>query len=177
MPQTSRVRLVVSALLISCSGLAVVTPGAAQARTVDADAAHVRSLDTGTRVRVRMVRQAFQFAGAIATLRPDTIILTVPGTRLGHRAVAVSEIAELEVFNGTRRLTPAGLVIGALTGAGLTAAYNGIVQSQCFSNCPERVSAGIGALVGGVVVGGSLYFVKKERWVRIAVPGRRRPSG
>jgi hypothetical protein len=156
----------VSALLTSWIGLAAPSPGTAQ----------VRTLDTGTRVRVRLERQSFQVEGSVAALRPDTLILTVPGTRLGHRAVPVSEIAELEIFNGTRRLAPAGLAIGLLTGAALAAAYNGIVQSQCFSNCPERMSTGIGALVGGTVVGGSFYFVKKERWLRIAVPGPPRPS-
>lgn len=136
----------------------------------------MRTLDTGTRVRVRMQRQSSQFVGAIATLRPDTIILTVPGTRLGHRAVAVSEIAELEIFNGTYRMAAVGVMTGALAGAGITSLHNGIVQSQCFSNCPDRASPTIGALVGGIVFGGSLYFVKKERWVRIAVP-RPRPPG
>src|SRR6185503_5389339 len=109
-----------------------------------------------------------RFVGAISTVLPDTIIMTIPSTRIGHRAVAVSDINELEVSNGHRRLTAIGLIVGALTGAVLTASYNGIVQSQCFSDCPKRVSVSAGAALGGVVVGGSLHFVKVERWLRIA---------
>ena len=166
MTLNSRTKLLVSSLILAVGGLGMVTPGSAQTRI----------LDTGTRVRVLMERQPSRFIGAIATVRPDTIILTVPGTRLGHRAVAVKEIAELEVSNGSRRLSPVGLMVGALTGAALTAAYNGIVQSQCFSDCPDRVSTALGAAVGGIVIGGTFHFVKKERWLRIAVP-RPRPPG
>jgi hypothetical protein len=166
MTLNSRTKLLISSLLLACGGSGLVTPGSAQTRI----------LDTGTRVRVLMERQPSRFIGSIATVRPDTIILTVPGTRLGHRAVAVKEIAELEVSNGSRRLSPIGLMVGALTGAALTAAYNGIVQSQCFNDCPDRVSTALGAAVGGIVIGGSFHFVKKERWLRIAVP-RPRPPG
>ena len=163
MPLGGRQRLLVLALLTTFVELASVTAAAAQARR----------LDTGTRVRVLMERQSSRFTGSIAAVRPDTIILTVPSTRLGHRPVAVSEIAELEVFNGSRRLTAVGLVTGVLVGAAVTGIYNGIVQTQCFSNCPDRASTLMGALVGGIVVGGSLHFVKKERWLRIAVPAAR----
>src|SRR5688572_2415292 len=101
MTTNTRTKFLVSSLLLSCGGSGLVTPGSAQTRI----------LDTGTRVRVLMQRQPSRFTGSIATVRPDTIILTVPGTRLGHRAVAVREIAELEVSNGSRRLSLVGLVI------------------------------------------------------------------
>src|SRR5687768_7704012 len=80
-----RTKMLISSLLLAGGGSGLVTPGSAQTRI----------LDTGTRVRVLIERQPSRFIGAIATVRPDTIILTVPGTRLGHRAVAVKEIAEL----------------------------------------------------------------------------------
>ncbi|MGH7469402.1 MAG: hypothetical protein ACRENP_15740 [Longimicrobiales bacterium] len=161
MPHRGKQRFVILALIAALGEWAYITPTAAQART----------LDTGTRVRVRMERQSSRFTGSIVALRPDTIILTSPSTRIGQRPVVVSKIVELEVYNGSRRLTAVGLLTGVLAGAALTDVYNRIVQSQCFSNCPDRASTGMGALVGGIVVGGSLHFVKRERWLRIAVPG------
>ena len=133
-------------------------------------AAQTRTLDPGTRVRVQVNRQSTRFIGEIATVFPDTIILTVPNTRLGHRAVAVREIRQLEVSNGHRRLTAIGLIVGALAGGGLVAAYNGVVQSQCFRDCPKPASGMLGAAIGGIAVGGALHFVKQERWLTIAVP-------
>jgi hypothetical protein len=138
-------------------------------------AGQTRTLDPGTRVRVRLERQTRSFIAHVTELRPDTLVLARTTSQLDPRTpFAVSDIAELEVSDGRRRLTVIGAGIGLLTGMVVTASYNGIVQGQCFSDCPERVSLLLGAAAGGVAFGTGFYFVSVERWLRIALPGRAR---
>jgi hypothetical protein len=137
-------------------------------------AAQTRILDPGARVRVRMDRQTMRFVGQIAGTRPDSLVLNVPLLSMERWTVPVSDIAELDVSAGRRRLTLVGLGVGAAAGILVTASYNGIVQSQCFSDCPKRASVLIGATVGSIVLGTGLYFVRAERWLRIPLPNRAR---
>ena len=163
-----RLRIVAPALILMSLGY----PPASQA-----SAQTPRVLDAGTRVRVRLERNPVRVVGFIAEVRPDTLVLARPAIQSGRRTpLAVSDIAELEVSAGHHRLTALGLAVGAVTGLALTAAYNSIVQSQCFSGCPDRVSIGIGAAVGGIAVGGGFYFIRVERWLPIAVPAPRDPG-
>jgi len=135
--------------------------------------AQTRTLDPGTRIRVRMERQTVRFVGQIADTRPDSLVLAVPMLAIKRWTVPVTDIAELDVSGGRRRLTLVGLGVGIAAGILMTASYNSLVQSQCFSDCPKRASVLLGATAGGLVLGTGLYFVRVERWLRIALPGRR----
>lgn len=161
-----RLRIVAPVLVLASLGS---PPAPAAAQTP-------RVLDAGTRVRVRLDRQPLRWVGTIAEVRADSLVLAVPQMRIERWTMPVSDIAELDVSGGHRRLTAIGLAVGAVVGVALTAGYNGIVQSQCFSNCRAPVSIGIGAIIGSIAFGGSLYFVRVERWLPIALPNRRQPG-
>jgi hypothetical protein len=135
-------------------------------------AAQTRLLDPGSRVRVRMDRQALRFIGQIVGTRPDSLVLDIPLLSVERWTVPVSDIAELDVSTGRRRLTLVGLGVGAAVGILVTASYNSIIQSQCFGDCPKRASVLVGATVGSALLGTGLYFVRQERWQRIPLPNR-----
>jgi hypothetical protein len=125
-------------------------------------------------VRVRLEGDPFQLVGYIAEVRRDTLMLARPAVQFERwRPLAVSAIEQLDVSAGHRRRTALGFVIGAVSGVVLTAAYNGIIQSQCFSNCPEPVSVAVGAAAGSIALGGAFYFVRAERWLPVALPNSR----
>jgi len=158
------------ALSLCLVGLSV--PGASRA-----SAQTPRVLDVGTRVRVRLEGDPFQLVGYIAEVRRDTLLLARPAVQFERwRPLAVSAIEQLDVSAGHTRRTALGFVIGAVAGVALTAAYNGVIQSQCFNDCPDRVSVTIGAAVGSVALGSAFYFVRAERWLPIAVPKPRDPG-
>ena len=137
----------------------------------------MRTLDPGTKVRVRLESQTRHFIALVTELRPDTLVLVRGVTRFDATTpFAVADIAELEVSGGRRKLTVIGVGIGVIAGTIATAAYNGIVQSQCFSDCPARRSMLIGAAAGGVVLGTTFHFLEVERWFQIPLPGRQEPG-
>lgn len=136
----------------------------------------VRSLDEGTRVRVHLATARRSVVAEIAEVRPDTLILTRPGTRIANRLpVALTDIQRLDVSGGRRRLTLLGGLVGTLTGAVMVAAYNSIVQSQCQPSCPDRTPVWAGAALGGAAFGVGFHFLSAERWYPIALPERALP--
>jgi hypothetical protein len=158
------------ALALFLVGLSVTGASRAAAQTP-------RVLDVGTRVRVRLEGQPFQLVGYIAEVRRDTLMLARPAVQFeSWRPLAVSAIEQLDISAGHRRRTALGFVIGAVSGVLLTAAYNGIIQSQCFSSCPEPVSVAIGAAAGSLMLGSAFYFVRAERWLPVALPNSRDPG-
>jgi hypothetical protein len=155
------------ALALFLVGLALTGASRASAQTP-------RVLDVGTRVRVRLEGDPFQLVGYIAEVRRDTLMLARPAVQFERwRPLAVSAIEQLDVSGGHRRRTALGFVIGAVGGVVLTAAYNGIIQSQCFSNCPAPVSVAVGAAAGSIALGSAFYFVRAEQWLPVALPNSR----
>jgi hypothetical protein len=135
----------------------------------------ILELDPGMRIRMRMERQTVRLVGNVAEVRADSVIVAVPMLQIERWTIPFSQIAELHVSGGHRRLTLIGLAAGAGTGLLLTAAFNSLVQSQCFTDCPRPASAGLGAAIGGLILGTGLYFVRVERWLRFALPNRSSP--
>jgi hypothetical protein len=132
-----------------------------------------RSLDAGTRVRVHLATARRGVVAEVAEIRPDTLILARPGTRIANRLpVALTDIDRLELSGGRRRLTLLGALVGTVTGAVMVSAYNSIVQSQCNPSCPERTPVWAGVALGGAAFGIGFHFLSAERWYEIALPHR-----
>jgi hypothetical protein len=153
-------------VLLACISFFSPSPASAQAS---------RALDVGSRVRVRLEGSTFPLVGVVAELRPDTLLLSLPSPPARHvRTLPVRDIAELNISGGQRRYAALGVALGALTGVVATVAYNGVVQTQCFGSCPDPISVGLGAAIGGITLGGAFYFIRTERWLPVALPDRRR---
>jgi hypothetical protein len=141
---------------------------------VPIEAQSVRTLEPGTRVRVRLEEAHSNVVAILIDARPDTIVLARPSMSIESRLLfPLERVSRLEISAGRRQLAPIGAVGGFLLGTVLVAAYNSILQSQCFGDCPEPTPALAGGLIGGVAGGVAFYFVPAERWVEVALPNRR----
>ena len=151
------------ALLLAATG------SAAAAQTV-------RTLDPGTRVRVRLAQATTSIIAEIVGTRPDTIILGRTSTSIPSTIpLSVRHIRRLEISEGRKQLAPYGVLIGFVLGSAIVGSYNSIVQSQCFSDCPAEFPFLIGGLIGGAAGGLGFALIRAERWVEVPLP--RMPAG
>jgi hypothetical protein len=142
----------------------------------DSAAQTIRSLEPGTRVRVRMTQATRTVVASIVGARPDTLLLARPSSLVESMIpLAVSDIRTLEISAGRRHLVPHGVILGFLLGSALVGGYNSILQSQCFTNCPDPVPFTVGGLVGGIAGGVGFSFIRADRWVEVALPRRSPP--
>ena len=104
-----------------------------------------------------------------------------PGAETAFR---VSDIQKLEVMSGRRRSVTKSLLIGTGAGVVLGSAIGAMTHEPCESTetlgCilePENRSqsaalGGLGGALMGLVVGGVVGLVPRERWERVRLDGR-----
>ena len=146
--------------------LAALAPMAASAQAV-------RTLAPGTRVRVRLVEAPSSIVAEIVGTRPDTLILGRPSATVPSTIpLAVGQIARLEISDGRRQLAPYGAMLGLVVGVVGVASYNGIVQSQCFADCPPKIRSLFGGIAGAALGGIGFALIPSERWIEVSLPRR-----
>lgn len=141
--------------------------------------AQAPELAVGARVRVTSPQHRFNRDVATVTeLRGDSIVLT---SKMGTRAVALSNVTELHVSTGTRnqvmRNGLIGLGLGSLIGiaAGMAAESDCSDTSFCVEPAGGAFIAGGAVAVGGMglVVGAITgLFTRGDRWVSATPPAR-----
>jgi hypothetical protein len=122
------------------------------------------------RVSARYSSEAYFPAARVLSVGSDSLYLLVaPADTL---AVALADVARLEVSSGRKRLTGKGAGIGALVGA-----TSGVVMGYasgddrgwcCFSAGEKAVAYGVGLGLSGLVVGMVIgAFPVSERWTSV----------
>ena len=137
-------------------------------------------LPSGTRIRFEM-RNGARHEGRLVALSPDTLRATWLGAT--ETAIPVSEVQKLEVMSGRRRRVTRSLLIGTGVGAALGTVAGAMTYKPCetteFLGCfmepkSRGESAALGALLAGVtglVVGGVVGLVPRDRWERVRLDG------
>jgi hypothetical protein len=159
-------------IVLLCAPLAAIIHSAALAQST-------LRLDQGTRVRVNLEEAQRSIVATLVEVKRDTLVLgRTYGSIEATMPFAVAEIRKLEIWTGKgSSLAPFGALAGMLVGAAIVGSYNGIVSSQCFRSCPEDKSVWLAVGIGGVLGGVSLAFVRPDRWLEIAVPGKKAAPG
>ncbi len=136
---------------------------------------HPPSLAVGTRLRVS-THEGERFAGVAQSLASDSLYIR---TTAGRTVVLFRPaVAQIEVWDGTKRQTLKGLVLGFLgggiAGALVGSAVAGDERNICggFSPCVCETARQCDALtgtvvgaIGGLLVGGLVgYLTHRDRW-------------
>jgi hypothetical protein len=159
-------------------GLRLLLPGLLLCASPQAARAQVSySLTEGTRVRIRRVESRATWVGTIASLARDTIVLRLQRRGELNVAFPLYQVDRIELSQGRRPFLLQGAFFGALV-AGLGAmSYNHLDTFSCTGVCDDdpdlntAAFAALGAVAGGVLGG----LIRKERWLRVCLPGGHAP--
>jgi hypothetical protein len=138
-------------------------------------------LPPGTKIRFEL-RDGVRHEGSVVALSADTLRATWLGA--SETAFHVSDVQKLEVMSGRRRSVTKSLLIGTGAGVVLGTAIGAMTHEPCdaegIGDCllePENRSqsaalGGLGGAVLGLVVGGVVGLVPRDRWERVRLDGR-----
>lgn len=143
--------------------------------------AQAPDLVVGARVRVTSPQHHFNRDVATVTeLRGDSIVLT---SKMGTRAVALSNVTELHISAGTRNQVMRNGLIGLGAGALIGIAAGLTTENECDEEVPCLVVPASGArfaAAGALIFGGAGFvagavtglFTRGDRWVAVTPPAR-----
>jgi hypothetical protein len=138
------------------------------------------SLPAGARVRVTAPPHE-RTTGTVLGVRGDTLLLLRARSK-DTLPVVLSAVRSAEVSRGTRTRISDGITLGALGGALLGAAVEGVVLlnlddgGMCGDGCAMLLATGAG-LAAGAVLGGIAGTVPVERWQPVTWRGRSSRTG
>ena len=163
---------------IAAIALAMSLPSIATAQSA---ASSESRLPPGTKIRFQL-RDGVRHEGSVVALSRDTLRASWLGA--SETAFHVSDVQKLEVMSGRRRSVTRSLLIGTGAGIVLGSAIGAMTHEPCESTetlgCllePENRSqsaalGGLGGAVLGLLVGGVVGLVPRDRWERVRLDGR-----